>query len=142
MGVEIRFHYVGDLRCESTHTSSGTELHTDAPVDNQGRGESFSPTDLVATALGSCMLTTMGIAAKARGFDLPGATATVTKEMVADPFRRVGALHGSIQVPGQFSPDQKRLLEAAAESCPVAQSLSPKVDVRISIEWVAGGGQV
>ena len=89
MGVEIHFHYVGDLRCESTHTPSGTDLHTDAPVDNQGRGESFSPTDLVATALGSCMLTTMGIAAKARGFDLPGATATVTKEMVADPFRRV-----------------------------------------------------
>ena len=136
MGVEIHFHYVGDLRCESTHTPSGTDLHTDAPVDNQGRGESFSPTDLVATALGSCMLTTMGIAAKARGFDLPGATATVTKEMVADPFRRVGGLHGVIRITGAFTPDQKRLLEAAAGSCPVAQSLSPKVDVRISIEWV------
>lgn len=135
MGVTIRFHYDGELRCRAEHEPSSTEFTTDAPVDNQGRGESFSPTDLVATALGTCMLTTMGIAARARGFDLPGATATITKDMVADPKRRIASLRGAIRIPGNFDEGQKRLLQAAAESCPVSQSLSPRVAVQVELIW-------
>lgn len=135
MSVEIRFVYEGGLRCRTQHVPSSSEFATDAPVDNQGRGESFSPTDLVATALGSCMLTTMGIAAQARGFDIPGATATVTKEMIADPQRRIASLRGRIRVPGDFSDSDRKILAAAATACPVAQSLGSRVEVDVRIEW-------
>lgn len=135
MGVEIRFVYEGELRCRAQHGPSATELATDAPVDNEGRGESFSPTDLVATALGSCMLTTMGIAARRRGFDIPGATAEVTKEMVADPRRRVASLRGRIRIPGTFSDAERQVLEVAATTCPVTQTLAPQVEVDVKIEW-------
>jgi len=135
MGVEIRFVYEGELRCRAQHDPSGTEFVTDAPVDNEGRGESFSPTDLVATALGSCMLTTMGIAARRRGFDIPGATAQVTKEMIADPRRRIASLRGTIRIPGSFSDNDRKLLELAAATCPVSQSLAPQVEVAVTIEW-------
>ena len=102
--VNIQIEYQGDLRCKATHGPSGSELSTDAPKDNQGRGESFSPTDLVATALGTCMLTIMGIAARTFNIDISGATATVEKEMTATLPRRIERLTVTIQVP--HSPSQ------------------------------------
>ena len=90
--VTISVVYEGELRCRATHDPSGEELRTDAPVDNHGRGESFSPTDLVGVAMGTCMVTIMGIAADKRGLDLTGTTVRVEKRMVADPKRRIGAL--------------------------------------------------
>jgi putative redox protein len=101
--VEIRIEYEGGLRCRAAHGPSGAILLTDAPVDNMGKGEAFSPTDLVATALGTCMMTIMGIAADRMGLDLRGATATVTKEMVTSPLRRIGKLAVTIKVPGKLS---------------------------------------
>jgi uncharacterized OsmC-like protein len=99
MGVRINIAYHGELRCTSTHEPSRTELLTDAPVDNQGLGESFSPTDLMATALATCVLTTMAIFAQRHGVELRGATATVEKEMVTDPLRRIGKLTTTVRVP-------------------------------------------
>src|ERR1700761_299735 len=97
--VAIELQYQGDLHTKATHGPSGAELTTDAPKDNQGRGESFSPTDLVATALGSCMLTVMGIMARTLDVDIAGATATVEKEMAAAPSRRIARLAVTIHVP-------------------------------------------
>ena len=101
--VEIRLEYQGDLHCKAVHGPSGTELFTDAPKDNQGRGESLSPTDLCATALGSCMLTTMGIAARTLNLDMKGATAVVEKEMTSSPPRTIQRLTVRIRVPGSRS---------------------------------------
>src|SRR5271169_1803564 len=97
--VNIQIEYQGDLHCKATHGPSGAELSTDAPRDNQGRGESFSPTDLVATALGTCMITVMGIAARKLNIDVSGVTATVEKEMTAAPPRRIERLTVRIHVP-------------------------------------------
>ena len=97
--VEMTLVYEGQLRCAATHGPSGTTLVTDAPVDNHGRGESFSPTDLLATALGSCMLTYVGLAATKHGWQLEGTRLTVKKEMVADPLRRIGRLSVEIRLP-------------------------------------------
>src|SRR3984885_1113731 len=102
--VRIQTEYQGDLHCTSVHTPSKTELATDAPVDNQGRGESFSPTDLVATSLGTCMLTTMGIVARTLDFDLTGASATVDREMSSTAPRKINRLTVAIQVPRTTSP--------------------------------------
>src|SRR5260221_14414378 len=99
MSVRIDFRYEGQLRCSAVHGPSQNQLLTDAPVDNHGRGESFSPTDLVATALGTCMLTVMGIFAEKHEIDLRGATATVFKEMITPPVRRIGRLACEIRVP-------------------------------------------
>src|SRR5688500_19235092 len=103
--VEIQVAYQGELRCQAKHGPSGTTIITDPPVDNMGKGESFSPTDLVATALGACMLTLMGISAQRHNLDISGTKATVTKEMVTDPFRRIGRLGVTIVVPRQLSDD-------------------------------------
>jgi putative redox protein len=135
--VQIHVRYAGQLRCEASHGPSTTQLVTDAPVDNQGRGESFSPTDLVATALGSCMLTIMGIVAAERGWDLAGADLTVTKHMLADPRRRVGKLEVAMRVPGEFGEQERELLVAAARSCPVAQSISDRIEVALDVRWGA-----
>src|ERR1700722_2392773 len=123
--VEIGIVYEGDLRCRATHGPSGSTLATDAPTDNMGRGEAFSPTDLVATALGTCMMTIMGIAARNMSVDLRGATATVTKEMSASPPRRISRLAVTISVPGDFTDEQKQKLQNAAMTCPVHKSLHP-----------------
>jgi putative redox protein len=133
--VQIDIDYRGELRCEATHGPSATRLHTDAPVDNQGRGESFSPTDLLATALGTCMVTIMGIAAEGRGWSLEGLSARVTKHMVADPLRRVGRLEVSIRVPGEWSEEQRAVLRRAAETCPVAQSVSERLRVDLELAF-------
>ena len=133
--VTIDIQYQGDLRSEAVHQPSGTRLATDAPKDNQGKGESFSPTDLVATALGTCMLTVMGIAAKSMNVDLKGTKVTVQKEMVADPLRRISKLAVKISVPVKVTEEQKLKLERAAHTCPVHKSLHPMVDIPVDFVW-------
>lgn len=133
--VQINIAYKGSLRCEATHEPSGTTLLTDAPKDNQGMGSSFSPTDLLATALGTCMLTIMGIAARTHHLELDGTTVTVEKHMVAQPIRRVGKLAVTITVPHNLSADDKLKLERAALTCPVHQSLHPDVQMPITFNW-------
>ena len=133
--VRIQTEYQGDLHCTSVHTPSQTELATDAPVDNQGRGESFSPTDLTATSLGTCMLTTMGIVARTLNVDLPGATATVEKEMSGTPPRRINRLTVAIRVPRTTSPENQQRLENAAHTCPVKKSLHPDIETPIEFVW-------
>lgn len=133
--VAIQLEYQGELHCKAVHGPSRTELNTDAPKDNQGRGESFSPTDLVATALGSCMLTVMGIAARALDVDLNGATASVEKEMTATLPRKIQSLTVRIHVPGSVSEENRRKLEQAAHTCPVHKSLHPDVKIPIEFTW-------
>jgi len=132
--VAIQVEYQGDLHCRAVHGPSGTGLNSDAPKDNQGRGESFSPTDLVATALGTCMLTTMGILARTLGIDMAGATATVEKEMTPPP-RRIGRLTVRIHMPQALSPEDQLKLERAAHTCPVQKSLHPDVETPIAFTW-------
>jgi len=129
--VEIRMRYEGDLHCVSVHGPSGTDLATDAPVDNQGRGESYSPTDLVATALGTCMLTTMGIVARKNGWNMNGASASVEKSMVADPVRRIAKLEVKVRMPEVLDEAARKTLEQTAETCPVQKSISSAIQVPI-----------
>lgn len=133
--VEIQIAYEGNLRTTAIHEPSGCRLITDAPKDNQGEGQSFSPTDLVATALGSCMLTIMGIAAKNLKIDLAGSTVRVQKEMSAQPPRRIARLTVEIAVPGVTTEDQQRRLRDAALHCPVHQSLHPDVEVPVKFRF-------
>lgn len=133
--VTIDIEYQGDLRCEAVHQPSGTHLNTDAPKDNFGKGESFSPTDLVATALGTCMLTLMGIAARSLKVDLKGTRVTVQKEMVAVPLRRIGKLSVKITIPTKLTDEQKQKLEQAALTCPVHKSLHPDVQTPVEFLW-------
>lgn len=135
--VTITMLYQGELRTQATHGPSRTQLVTDAPVDNQGKGASFSPTDLVATALGTCMLTTMGIVARRHGWVLDGASATVEKHMVADPERRIGKLTVALRIPGAFDEKARTILERTAFTCPVHKSLSPRVEIPVTFEWGA-----
>jgi uncharacterized OsmC-like protein len=137
--VEIKVRYEGGLRCEAQHGPSGTRQATDAPVDNQGKGETFSPTDLVATALGTCMLTTMGILAKRKGWNIDGIDLTVHKHMTTQPPRRVARLPVKMVVPGTISaalePSARAELEAAARTCPVALSLNPEIALDMEVAW-------
>src|SRR5580765_2770460 len=137
MSVEIDIVYEGQLRCRATHGPSKTQLTTDAPVDNHGRGESFSPTDLVATALGTCMTTLMGIVAERSQLDITGTTVHVVKEMIQEPVRRIGVLRVSIRVPAnkaaRLTPEERKKLETAALHCPVHKSLHP--DIQTPIEF-------
>ncbi len=133
MSVTIDVEYQGELRCVAKHGPSGRTLTTDAPLDNHGRGESFSPTDLLASALGACVLTIMGIVAARHQWDLSGATAQVTKEMITAPVRRIGRLPITIRIPTeqarQLSSADRVKLEAAAHHCPVHASLHPDIQV-------------
>ena len=133
--VTIQIEYEGDLHCKAVHGPSETVLTTDAPKDNQGRGESFSPTDLVATALGTCILTVMGIAARSLDVDLAGSTATVEKEMAAAPARMIQRLTVTIHVPQAVSEEHRQRLEHAARTCPVHKSLHPDVQMPIQFRW-------
>ena len=133
--VEIQSTYEGELRCRATHGPSGTELLTDAPVDNCGKGESFSPTDLVATALGTCMATTMAIFAQRHGVELRGMRITVQKEMVLAPTRRIGRLTTAIHIPHPADHPQREVLERAALTCPVHASLHPDVEKPLVFHW-------
>jgi putative redox protein len=133
--VGIELEYEGDLHCRAVHGPSGTVLTTDAPKDNQGRGESFSPTDLVATALGSCMLTVMGIVARTLEIDIAGATAWVEKEMTSTPPRRIAKLAVTIRVPQAVSEEDRLKLQRAVQTCPVHKSLHPDVEMPIEFVW-------
>jgi len=133
--VEVQIEYLGDLRCEAVHGPSGVTLRTDAPKDNMGKGESFSPTDLVATALGTCMLTIMGIVARQNAIDLTGARVTVRKEMVAKPIRRIGRLSVEFHVPIDPGEENRTRLVNAAYTCPVHKSLHPDVDAPVTFRW-------
>lgn len=133
--VSINIQYSGGLHCEAEHEPSGTILTTDAPVDNQGKGESFSPTDLIATGLGSCILTTMGIVATKIGADIDGARANVTKEMAKTPPRRIAALQTIVYMPEGVAAEHRGPLEQAARHCPVHQSLHQDISAPISFIW-------
>jgi putative redox protein len=133
--VAIQVEYQGDLHCKALHGPSRAELNTDAPTDNQGRGESFSPTDLVATALGTCILTVMGILARTLNLDIAGATATVEKEMTSTAPRRIQSLTVRIHVPRALSAENRQKLERAAHTCPVHKSLHPDIQTPIAFTW-------
>ena len=137
MGVEIDIVYEGGLHCMATHGPSKQTLPTDAPVDNGGKGEAFSPTDLVATALGTCLVTIMGLRAKERGLNIEGTRIHVVKEMAADPLRRIASLTVTITLPegAALSDGDREQLESVAMVCPVTQSLGPDVDIRIEFVY-------
>ena len=128
--------YEGGLRTVSTHLQSGEKIVTDAPLDNKGKGEAFSPTDLLATSLANCMLTIMGMAANTHGIDIDGSAAEVTKIMAADP-RRVAEIKVSFHFPkgADYSDKEKQILEKAALTCPVHYSLHPDIKKEIDFGW-------
>ncbi|MES2374110.1 MAG: OsmC family protein [Bacteroidota bacterium] len=128
--------YKGDLRTAATHLQSGTLIETDAPTDNQGKGERFSPTDLVVVALGTCMVTTMAIKARTMDIQLDGTRVDVTKIMVSDP-RRIGKIIAHIFFPPGLNLDEKQkdLLERTARTCPVERSLHPDIELDMAFNW-------
>ncbi|MCX6251700.1 MAG: OsmC family protein [Bacteroidetes bacterium] len=127
--------YLGELRTEATHVRSGTTIITDAPVDNQGKGESFSPTDLVATALGSCMMTIVGIVARQENFNVDGTKLSITKVMAENP-RRISEIIIDLDFPeNNFTEKQKSLIEHAARTCPVAKSIHPDIRQTLSFNF-------
>ncbi|GAA3981273.1 OsmC family protein [Hymenobacter antarcticus] len=127
--------YAGHLRTEATHVASGTIIQTDAPVDNHGRGEAFSPTDLVSTALGSCMMTVMGIVAERHQWDLVGSSFAVVKHMSPEAPRRIAQIDVTFTLPASLAPNERTLLERAAHTCPVGLSLHPDVRQNIVFEY-------
>lgn len=126
--------YLGDLRTTSTHLQSGTEILSDAPTDNNGKGEAFSPTDLVANAAGSCMMTIMAIKARDMNVDLIGTTLEVTKIMQAEP-RKIGRIIIVMNIPITVDEKTKTILERTAMNCPVLLSLNPDIEKEITINW-------
>ncbi len=132
--LKIDLRYEGELHTSARHPS-GAELATDAPKDNEGRGEAFSPTDLLATALGSCMLTVMGIVARRHAWPLEGASVAVEKHMVADPERRIGRLDVRFELPAGIPQDARKVLERAAHTCPVHRSLHPDTQITTHFHW-------
>ena len=126
--TKMRTQYLGNLRTEIEHIQSGNKIITDAPLDNNGKGEFFSPTDMFSSSLGSCMLTIIGIAANTHGFSIDGTTLEIEKEMAANP-RRVAEIKIDVHFPkgANYTDKQKRIIEAAAKTCPVANSLHPDV---------------
>jgi len=133
--VSITIEYQGDLHCVANHGPSGAIVSTDAPKDNQGKGESFSPTDLLATALGTCMVTIMGITARSREIDISGTTVHVIKEMIQQPVRRIGKLTVTITLPNnKYTEKELEILHDVAQRCPVMQSIHPDIIVNYTLE--------
>ncbi len=132
--VRIDAEYTGDLRCVAKHTPSGVTLTTDAPEDNHGEGRSFSPTDLVATALGTCIATILGIQAETHDLDLEGIEISVEKQMTSNP-RRIDALRTEVTMPVALDESTRTRLERAARHCPVDESIHPEIDVPIVFHW-------
>ncbi len=126
--------YTGNLRCQAIHTQSGTIIDTDAPVDNKGKGEKFSPTDLVCVSLATCMLTTMGIKANDMEVNLVNANADVTKHMLGEP-RRIGKIEVNVTLPSGVNERDRKILENTGNNCPVAKSLHPGIELVIKYEW-------
>jgi len=133
--VEVSVKYTGGLHCDAMHGPSHSTISTDAPSDNRGKGETFSPTDLVATALATCMSTTMGIAAEDQKVDLSGLTVRVQKHMSKDAPRRIVGLPSEVHIPLPPDCPQRALLEAAALNCPVHKSLPPEIDRPTRFFW-------
>jgi putative redox protein len=133
--TSVTIEYQGDLHCKAVHELSGAVLATDAPRDNHGKGESFSPTDLVATALGSCILSVMGLKARSLNVDIRGATAAVEKEMANAPARKIKRISVKVRVPHLLSAEHRQALEVAAYTCPVHKSMHPDVEMPIEIAW-------
>ena len=135
--VTMTGKYLGGLRTENTHLKSTNKIITDAPPDNNGRGEAFSPTDLVCAALSSCMMTLMGILAEREKIDLTGMTTSIIKVMVSNP-RRIAEIHITFSLPDlQATPEQRRKLEHAARTCPVAMSISPEIKQVVQFDFGA-----
>ena len=126
--------YLGGLRTHNEHLKSGSTFITDAPVDNNGKGEAFSPTDTVATGLANCMLTIMGIKAAQMNIDLEGSTAQVTKTMASDP-RRISQIEIDFKMTATVDAKSMKILEAAAHNCPVHHSLHPDIEKNITFTW-------
>ena len=135
--VEVNITYTGDLHCEAEHEPSGDRLVTDAPKDNRGRGEAFSPTDLIATSLGTCVATIIGIHARDLDLDVEGMDVTVEKEMASNP-RRIASLHTTVRMPRSFDDDIRERLERAGRGCPVHHSIHPDIDAPITFVWPDG----
>ena len=133
--VKIDIDYEGGLHCAAKHEPSGDVISTDAPVDNNGRGEAFSPTDLTAASLGACMLTVMGIKAEQKGIEMKGAKVQVRKHMSSDAPRRIVKLEVDLNMPLAADHPQRELLEATGRACPVAQSLNPAIEVVLNWNW-------
>lgn len=130
-----KIKYEGQLRTSCVHVQSGTQILTDAPVDNHGKGKAFSPTDLFATSLVSCMFTIMGVTARKNGFEFPAAEAEMQKIMAENP-RRVAEIVITIKMPSiSYTDEQKQLLENAAINCPVAKSLNPEIKQRVEFQY-------
>ncbi len=137
--VEIRIQYQGDLHCSAAHGPSNRILETDAPVDNNGLGESFSPTDLLATALGTCMATVIGIMAKRKEINLDGFSVLVRKHMSDDLPRRVSKLEVVLDLPLSAAHPERKALESAARGCPVSHSIHPEIKVVMTWNWCEPG---
>ncbi len=134
MNPTLTVHYLGDLRCRGTHISSGQTVATDAPTDNNGKGESFSPTDLLCTSLATCMLPLMGITAEKKGLAFTDARCSVIKVMASEP-RRVTAVKIAMTITGDLSERDKTVLENAAKTCPVARSLHPDIEQDVTFTY-------
>ena len=135
--VQCEIKYEGGLRTRAKHGPSRDELVTDGPVDNRGKGEAFSPTDLLGVALGTCILTLMGITAQSLGRDLVDSSATVQKSMGASPMRHIARLDLEIRVGGDWNEEDQSKLVSAANGCPVKASLAERVQVNLAFVWVA-----
>ena len=135
--VQIETKYLGDLHCEAEHMPSASTLVTDAPKDNRGRGEAFSPTDLIATSLGTCIATILGIQAQDLDLDLEGIRVTVEKHMASNP-RRISRLETNVWMPTALDEQTRSRLERAARGCPVHHSIHPDIDAPIAFHWPAG----
>lgn len=133
--VNVEVVYLGGLRTEAVHGPSQSTVQTDAPMDNCGKGELFSPTDLVGTALGTCVLTILGIYAQKHSLDVSGASASVQKEMTAFPVRRISALRTEVQIPLPAQTSHREAIEHAISSCPVHASLHPEIHKPIVFVW-------
>jgi len=133
--IKVSIEYEGGLRCKATHGPSGVSIQTDAPIDNQGKGALFSPTDLVATALGSCIATVLGIVAERKGWNLTGLRVEVIKEMTPSAPRRIAKLAADVWLPVTLPPADRELVERTACQCPVHHSLRPEIDAPIVFHW-------
>ncbi|MEO8763592.1 MAG: OsmC family protein [Ginsengibacter sp.] len=127
--------YTGNLRCKARHIQSGSTIESDAPTDNRGKGEKFSPTDLLCVSLATCMLTTMAIKSLGLPIDITGATADVTKHMFSDP-RRVGKIDVSVNLPANGSAEDRLLMEKTGDNCPVMKSIHPGIEVAVTYNWI------
>jgi putative redox protein len=126
--------YTGNLRCTARHIQSGTIIESDAPTDNRGKGEKFSPTDLLCVSLATCMLTTMAIKAGELQVDIINAKAEVTKHMLSDP-RRVGKIEVALSLPGNGSENDRKILQETGDNCPVMKSIHPQIELVINYSW-------